>query len=977
MPTPPRPAGSRLIGRAAEHAWLAGLLRGASAGEPAVAVVGGEAGVGKTTLVERFAAEAATAGAQVLTGGCVPLGQEGLPLAPVTAVLRELLRQVGAKRLLELLPGAAAARLLPELHDTAADAEPPSQGQLFQLLTALLEELGRRQPVVVVIEDLHWADRSTCELLGVLARSLRHAQVLVVTTYRTDALTRGHALGAFLAELERLRGVHRIELGRLTLAETAELVEAILGAPLLPGRRDLIYHRSGGNPLFAEELSHAETDGDGGGGDGVGSALRDLLLARVTRLPVAAQRTVAAAAVGGEQVSHQLLLTAAGIPEAELLEALRAAVDGQALVAAGDGYAFRHALTREVVYADLLPGERIRLHRRYAEALKARPELVGPERVAAAEAHHWGFAEQPAKALPALVRAAAGAAALSAWTEQHELLTRALELWPKVADPDLDHLETLELAISAAWRAGEQQRALVLIEQALAQADPGREPERVAALLADRGRLLLNLNRAGALETAEEAVKLAPSGSPAHARGLDALRGALGARGRLPEAADAARRAVEVASALGEADLLIPVQISYGLALARLDRPDDALVELRAARELAGGQRDLHGLTRAHLNLTFLLWESGRYEDAADSARAGVAVADTAGLARTLGSHTAALGAASLFALGRWDEADAQVAQTLEADPIEVFAIYPRLLGAEVAAARGDLTAATRHLSLANRMSEEYGVTQGALLAARLTAEVALQEARIADARHAIRGVLDLGDRTDRTTLWWGLLNTAVLAEAHARAHARAFLDDAADGEALEAARAVAARLPVATPAWRAYAAQFAAELDSLEGPSTAWAEVVQAWDRLAAPHPAASARLRAAEAALAAGDRAGAHGLLEAAADQAGRLGAQPLLREIGLLARRAGITLAGTNPEPAPVDPAGQLKLTPRETEVLRLVADGLTNRKIATRLFITEKTASVHVSRILAKLGAANRGEAAALAHKLRLFDDRPLD
>jgi DNA-binding CsgD family transcriptional regulator/tetratricopeptide (TPR) repeat protein len=973
MPTPPRPAGSRLIGRAAEYAWLAGLLRRASAGEPAVAVVGGEAGVGKTTLVEQLADEAAIAGVQVLTGGCVPLGQEGLPLAPITAVLRELLRQVGAKHLLELLPGAAAARLLPELHDPAADAEPPSQGQLFQLLTALLERLGQRQPVVVVIEDLHWADRSTYELLGVLARSLRYAHVLIVATYRTDALTRGHPLSAFLAELERLRGVHRIELGRLTRAETAELVEAILGAPLLPGQHDLIYHRSGGNPLFAEELSHAEAHG----GEGVGSALRDLLLARVARLPVAAQRTVAAAAVGGEQVSHQLLLTAAGMPEAELLEALRAAVDGQALVAAGDGYAFRHALIREVVYADLLPGERIRLHRRYAEALKARPELVGPERVAAAEAHHWGLAEQPVKALPALVRAAAGAAAMAAWTERHELLTRALELWPKVADPDLDHLEILELAMSAAWRAGEQQRALVLIEQALAQADPDREPDRVAALLADRSRLLLNLNRAGALETAEEAVKLAPAGSPAHARGLDALRGALGARGRLPEAADAARRAVEVASALGEADLLIPAQTSYGLTLARLDRHDDALAELRAARELADGQRDLHGLTRAHLNLTFLLWESGRYEDAADTARAGVAVADAAGLARTLGSHTAALGAASLFALGRWDEADAQVAQTLEADPIEVFAIYPRLLGAEVAAARGDLIAATRHLSLAHGMSEEYGVTQGALLATRLTAEVALQEARIADARHAIRGVLDLGDRTDRTTLWWSLLNTAVVVEAHARAHARAFLDDAADDEPLEAARAVAARLPVATPAWRGHAAPFAAELDSLEGPSTAWDEVVRAWDRLAAPHPAAYARLRAAEAALAAGDRAGAHGLLEAAADQVERLGARPLRREIGLLARRAGIALAGAQPEPLAVDPASQLKLTPRETEVLRLVADGLTNRKIATRLFITEKTASVHVSRILAKLGAASRGEAAALAHKLRLFDDHPLD
>jgi DNA-binding CsgD family transcriptional regulator/tetratricopeptide (TPR) repeat protein len=981
VPITPRPAGSRLVGRAAERAWLGDLLARAEAGEPVVAVVGGEAGVGKTTLVERFAADAAAGGAGVFAGACVPLGQEGLPLAPITAVLRDLVEQIGAERLLELLPGVAAG-LLPELRDATVGMEPPSQGHLFQLLVALLEQLSRRQPIVVIIEDLHWADRSSCELLGVWARSLRRARVLVVTTCRTDELRRDDPLRAFLAELERLRSVHRTQLEPLSRAEITELVEVALARQLQPGERDRIYRRCGGNPLFAEELGQVATDG----GDVVPGALRELLLARLSRLPAAARQATAAAAVGDDPVGHRLLVSAAGIPEDQLLEGLRAAVDGHVLTAVGGGYSFRHALIREVVYADLLPGERMRLHRRFAEALQARPELVGPERLASAQAHHWRLAHEPAKALPALLRAASGAAAVAAWTEQHHLLTRALQLWPEVDEPGMDRLRILEPAITAAHRAGEQRQALVLLEQALAEADRSREPERVAVLLANRSELLLNLSRGGALEVAQDAVRVAPVGSAAHAQGLNVLGAALGAQGRLVEAADAAGRAVAIAAELGKPELLIPARISYGLKLSRLDRHDEALAELRAAKALGEGGRDPRGLTRVHVNLAFLLWESGRYAEAADIARSGIAAADAAGLARTLGSHAAGLGAAALFAMGDWEEADALLARSLDADPIEVFAIYPRLLAAELAAARGQLGTATGQLALAQQLTDQYGVTQGALLAARVTAEVALQEARIADARRALRGVLDSTDRTDRTTLWWSLLNTAVQVEAHVRAHAHAFHTgaEAADGDELAALRAVAARLPATTPAWRAHAAQFGAEVASLDGPSHAWHGVVEAWDRLAAPHPAAYARLRAAEAVLAAGDRAGGRALLQAASDAAGRLGARPLLRDTELLARRAGVTLTYANDDSdthsdtedgaGPASPAvDRLKLTPRETEVLRLVAGGLTNRKIATELYITEKTASVHVSRILNKLGAANRGEAAALAHKLHLFDD----
>ncbi|MGH2813886.1 MAG: ATP-binding protein, partial [Actinomycetota bacterium] len=329
-------------------------------------------------------AGARAAGATVLTGGCVELGGEGVPFVPLVEALRGLVRDLDEPALARLLPGQTRpelAHLLPELGPPATPdgggeldrlSTTPGfwsdQGRLFELLLGLLERLGAERRTVLVVEDLHWADRSTRDLLAFLVRNLRHGRLLLVLTYRSDELHRRHPLRPFLAELDRGRQVERLELARFGPAEVAAQLAGIQGAPVAAELAARIHARSGGNAFFVEELAAAATDGD------LPPSLRDTLLARIELLGEPAQQVLRVAAAAGNRVDHDLLAEVAGLPEAELLAALREAVSAQVLLAdADDGtYGFRHALVKEAVYAELLPGERTRLHARFAAALAAR-----------------------------------------------------------------------------------------------------------------------------------------------------------------------------------------------------------------------------------------------------------------------------------------------------------------------------------------------------------------------------------------------------------------------------------------------------------------------------------------------------------------------------------------------------------------------------------------------------------------------------
>lgn len=481
------------IGRTAELAALGdALARSTASGEPQALLIGGEAGVGKTRLIEEFCESARAAGALVALGGCIEIGSEGLPFAPFSSILHTL-----NWHLRDELAAAVAgqqgelARILPELGETPGEAhdEEIGRARLFELTARLLERLAAHRTLVIVVEDLHWADRSTRELLAYLLRSLHDAGVLLVATYRSDDIHRRHPLRPFLAEIDRMRTVRRVELARFNREEVRSQIAGIHGSAPAEDTVDRVFRRSEGNAFFVEELARGLADG---ALHGLSDPLRDLLLVRVEALPEDAQRVVRTAAEGGSTVEHELLSAVCRMPEDDLIEALRSAVGSNTLVPNrdGTGYRFRHALVREAVVDDLLPGERTRLNRRYAEALEANPSLVRADVCAARLASYWYKSHDAAKALPAVLAASVQARRRHAYAEQLRLLERALELWddaptevrqgvrpvdyaeayPACGCHDGDALRFLDLLAEiavAARLSGDNERAFTIVKRAL------------------------------------------------------------------------------------------------------------------------------------------------------------------------------------------------------------------------------------------------------------------------------------------------------------------------------------------------------------------------------------------------------------------------------------------------------------------------------------------------------------------------------
>src|SRR3954453_12905711 len=418
-----RVSSARFVGRASELAELEAALLDAAAARPSLAFVAGESGMGKTRLLAELEVHAADRGVRVLRGDCVEVGDGELPYAPLVGVLRPLARD-GDPALDTLSAGVRAelARLLPALG--SGEAPPPpdegaGQGRVFEALLALLDALGAETPVLLAVEDVHWADRSTRAFLAFLARSLASERVLAVATYRSDELHRRHPLRPLLADLERDMRVRRVELAPLGRDELAEVLEGILGSEPAPDLVARLLARSEGNPLFLEELLAGGLDGRGS----LPGTLRDALMVRIERLDDEAQEVLRALAVGG-RLDHDVLADVTGLGAPALPDPLRQASPGHIVVADDDGrLLFRHALLREVVEEDLLPGERASLHRSLARALAAPPGADGAQR-AARIAHHPAASGDRAAALASSVRAAAAAEDVHAYGEAASLLER-------------------------------------------------------------------------------------------------------------------------------------------------------------------------------------------------------------------------------------------------------------------------------------------------------------------------------------------------------------------------------------------------------------------------------------------------------------------------------------------------------------------------------------------------------------------------
>ncbi|MQA96179.1 MAG: AAA family ATPase [Streptosporangiales bacterium] len=1009
----------RLVGRSAELAALEESISRAAAGSAVSVLVGGEAGVGKSRLVAELVARSPHT--RVVIGPCLELGVEGLPYAPFTAILRRLVRDLGAAAVGELLPGGPRelARLLPEFGEPPPES-PEARARLFERVLMLMEGIADPgRPLVLVVEDAHWADRSTRDLLVFLVHNLQASGLVLLVTYRTDELHRSHPLRPVLHELERLPEVGRLELGRLSRTEVADQYAAILGHRPSETGLDAVYGRSLGNPLFVESLLAC------GGCDELPESIRDTLLAGVERLPEAARGVLRIAAAGGVHVGHELLAAVSELDETALTEALRAAVYANVLVADAEGYAFRHALIREAVHDDLLPGEHTRLHTRYAEALEATPGLVAPQRHAIETAHHWQSAHDVACALRWSWRAAEEARRSLAHAEELRMLEHVLQLWERVPDAaesiEADRFEVQTRAADAAADAGEHQRALALLNEALREYPAERDRTRAALLFNARGRLRRRMGDVD-IEDLRLAAELIPAGHAKRPRLLESLAQALMVRNSDEDSRPLAKEALELAREAGDRYAEIHALITLSALSVDLDDSDRSLAVLAEARGLARAAdlpaQEIRGFT----NATHQLERQGRHEESAALGREGLERATELGIMRLQGSFLAGNVAESLFSLGRWDEASKVLEEGLGYRPPPSYTANLEVLVGEIALARGDLAAARRavehtHEVFVSPRSSREDRNSPVPLEARLL----VAEGRPAEAVELIDATLFQPGEC------WGVRDGWIMATIGAEAAADVLTGSSSDraqasaagrgaagagprvGAGVSAAGAersgtggtgtggtgagltaaerageVLRRLIEAVEGWivtlplhEAMSLSFHAEVrraglsadaaavwDAYDGAAVrdAYDGAAEAWVKVGQPYPRGRALRRSAEASAQLGDRDGVRQRLDLVAEIAASLGAEPLAGAARDLARRAGMPVGAT------ADEAG---LTPREFEVLRLVADGRSNRQIAEELFISAKTASVHVSNILGKLGVPTRGAAAAEAHRLGLF------
>jgi DNA-binding CsgD family transcriptional regulator/tetratricopeptide (TPR) repeat protein len=974
------------VGRVGELAELELAPREAAASRPVLVLLGGQSGVGKTRLVAELERRAQDAAALVLRGEAVEQGDGELPYAPLLGALRPLVRQ-RHPALAEMSAGGRAqlAALLPGLAQESVEHErddPSSQLRLFEALLELLDILSDSQPLMLVLEDLHWADRSTRTFVSFLARSLRQERVMLLLTFRTDELHRRHALRPLLSELERLERARRIELSPFDRAELAEVLTDILGDAPSEDLVERLFARSEGNPLYTEELLAAGLDGRGA----APQSLRDAFLLRIERLSADAQEAARAIAAG-RRLDEATLAEITAIDHAALHAALREAFEQQVLVAAADGsYAFRHALLREALYDDLLPGERVELHLALARLFEQRAAASDDrelENATSVASHYAAAGDQPA-ALRATVRAALAARKVHADGDAADLAERALELWPRVRDEEkrfeLDHVGLLTLAACAHSVADDRGRSDVLLRSALSELDPDADPLRYASVLSKLARTQWTLNRGlEGIETAQRALAMLPEDEgDLRASLLAWLSKTSFLRGRFRTALSDGQEALAAATAAGDRDAEMEVLNTLGMTQIALGDVEEGMTCLRRAIELAREMDDLDELGYTYGNLADLLNLRGRTREALETAREGVAamprrmVASLEWLLLTLSELE--------VEAGDWKAAR----EHLVATPSRlkgILLIFRLLREAELALGEGDDERAARCLEEAEPLVERSSEPQWIGSLGSLLGELRRRQGDLAGARAAVAHALDRIELcTDDVMRIARVTAVGARVEADFAQRARDLREKADERDAVARARIHIQRLRAVAqeggPVERAWSAVGNAELARARGRNdpALWAKAAQEWEAIERPYLAALVRWREAEACVEAGDRAAAARVAQDALEVAERLEAQWLVGEVAALRDRARLELSGESDgrdvvdgDGAPEDPFG---LTARERQVLALIAEGATNRQIGAALFMAEKTASVHVSRILSKLGVRSRTQAAAVAHRMHL-------
>jgi DNA-binding CsgD family transcriptional regulator len=980
---------SPMIGRDRELAALCDMVAAAGRGEPGVAVIAGDAGVGKSRLVAELCTRMRASGATVLAGHCVNLPDGGLPYLPFVDAFRQL--DTPAWHWLE-----------PHLRGGAA--ETLGQLQLYEAVVELLFELSEQSPVCLVVEDLHWADRPSRDLLRYLIGRLERERLGLVLTYRSDDLHRRHPLRPFLADIARMPAVQRIGLEPLPAAAIEELVSA--EGPVDPCVLSDIVARAEGNAFFAEELLEAgRASGDGGS---LPEALRDVLITRLEQLDSSAARVVGVAAVAGRRVGHEVLAAVTGLPDAELDAALREAVARHVLEpdAESGTYEFRHALMQEAAYSDLLPGERVRLHREYAQVLQGL--LESTPAVAAELAHHAEVSHDLPLALAASVRAARHARAVHAPSEAQRHLERALEWWCSIPDAaertGMSESELYRQAAEAAGAAGDPVRAAALVqgadERLVAEIGPDPGPadrERLAVMRAHLAVARYYIGDMRDEQAAREATELIGSlpvsAARAEVRATEAfmmfVHGSDGA-GELAE------RALADAVAVGADNVQAEALVTLARVAERRGDADTAAAHFTRALELARSSGDVAAELRCLFNLATSRYDAGDLPATLHWTQRSIERAAASGMRYSDYAREArGIDVIARYVSGDWDTSlrgavlDADRTPANARPLLEAFILH-------IAVGRGmaDVPDRIDRLLRINH-PDPFANAQLVMLAGGCQIDHLTWQQDYQGAQAAYRRVIEVPVRLWGEhylgRIWLDALALAALAERASLARLRGDADSAqvlselaSEGEALvEDARGTAkhgvprgGRLGVEGVAWLARAE---AEWSRLlgENDDTVWRATVAAFD-YGYRYEVARSRWRLAEVLITraangqGSSRDGADSadaaeeaaeLLRSAHQDAQALGAAPLAEAVAALARRAKITGVGRT--------SSVTLLTTREQEVLGLLARGRTNRQLGKELFISEKTASVHVSNILAKLEAGSRGEAVAIARQRGLI------
>ena len=933
-------------------------------------LLSGDAGIGKSTLTAHFLGQLRAAGWGTHVGHCIEYADRPLPFGPVVAVLRSLLLDdlervdhlVGHHR--EDLAG-----LVPELGDGDAGSASLAGDvdRLFDAIASLLGRASEGRPIAFLIEDIHWSDAATRDLLTSLVHNLRSARVLMLVTERSGALEKGNPLRTWLAEQRRFPNVHSIELEGLGEDDLAAQVSSLTGEQADTSFVADLFQRTGGNPYFAHELvvAHGQRAGE------LPMSLREFLTSRLSQLGDDEREVLRAVAIAGGSVAHPVLATM--LADLNLGPVIRTLFDAGILQVEDSTYHFSHALLREAILEDVLPFESEELHRAAAEALEANMGLQPDVNQIVALAIHWDRAREATNSALAAAAAASAASRLAAYETAADMGLQVLDAWETaasktLAEAGLTRAAALLSTIDSLSLSNRGEEAISLADHALGtwvEGDHERALVQAGASLVEFG--LARIDRAG--ERVREAQDLAGAGAVVEAAEvhLAASRLAL-RRGDIHEALEAANSAIRIAGSTGPPRLVAEALGTRGLGLGITAEAEDGLEVLVESRQLALRSGLPAEVARSYRNeMNVRLHRDGRSEASIRALVDGLAYAE-AHCGPYNRAHLKHDLAVAYIESGEFTNA-APLVEELLATPIEAqFRLWILHTASLHSLGTGDLARCRELLDLGEEILDRSISSQESALHYRVEAELARRTGRTEVAWKAISQSLFDASSSDNISFWRDYLVEASRCLRDVR-----LFGGSVDEDRLRSVRRLRAAFGAAGTANDAMRALVDFELGVAAGRDDMLDGVRDVCELLTAAqfyYEASQTRLVAIQL-MVADNPSDATAPIEHLVDMANSRGMAWISETCVALARSHRVPIGNSAPEPpTPERPALPHFLTDREVEVMALLAEGLTNKAIGQRLFVSPRTVSTHVSNVLAKLGVSTRGEAAAAFHRLGL-------